>query len=55
MRRHIATLMANEVKFTEMLSEAASEINAITAATRRKRQRRCDVDRLLEIKLADCA
>jgi hypothetical protein len=54
MNEQIATLRANKMKFTEMLSEAVSEINSITAATREKQQQHRDLQKAYKIKMADC-
>ncbi|CAK0826822.1 unnamed protein product [Prorocentrum cordatum] len=50
----IATLRSNKMKFTEMLGEAISEINSLTAATREKQQQHRDIERAFTIKMADC-
>ncbi|CAK0826481.1 unnamed protein product [Prorocentrum cordatum] len=54
MNEQIATLRSNKMKFTEMLSEAISEINSLTAATREKQQQHRDIERAFTIKMADC-
>jgi hypothetical protein len=50
----IATLRANKMKFTEMLSEAVSEINSITAATREKQQQHRDLQKAYKLRMGDC-
>merc|ERR1719382_1775091 len=42
------------MKFTEMLSEAVSEINSLTAATREKQQQHRDIEYAFKVKMADC-
>merc|ERR1719434_449116 len=54
LNEQIATLRTNKMKFTEMLSEAVSEINALTAATREKQQQHRDLQTAFKIKMADC-
>merc|ERR1719343_1574611 len=54
MNEQIATLRSNKMKFTEMLGEAISEINSLTAATREKEQQKRDIERAFKIKMADC-
>jgi len=54
MNEQIATLRSNKMKFTEMLGEAISEINSLTAATREKQQQHRDIERAFKIKMADC-
>jgi len=54
MNEQIATLRSNKMKFTEMLGESISEINALTAATREKQQQHRDLERAFKIKMADC-
>merc|ERR1719434_556886 len=54
MNELIATHRSRKMKFTEMLSEAVSEINALTAATREKQQQHRDLERAFKIKMADC-
>eukprot|EP00959_Pyramimonas_sp_CCMP1952_P328824 6884371-Pyramimonas_sp.AAC.1 len=50
----IATLRSNKMKFTEMLGEAVSEINSLTAATREKQQQHRDIEHAFKMKMADC-
>jgi len=54
MNEQIATLRSNKMKFTEMLGEAISEINSITAATREKQQQHRDIDKAYISKMGDC-
>merc|ERR1719343_818696 len=54
MNEQIATLRNNKMRFTEMLGEAISEINSLTAATREKQQQHRDIERAFKIKMADC-
>merc|ERR1719343_840868 len=54
MNEQIATLRNHKMQFTEMLSEAVSEINSITAATREKQQQHRDLERAFKMKMADC-
>merc|ERR1719282_43504 len=54
MNEQIATLRSNKMKFTEMLSEAVSEINSLTAATREKQQQHRDIEYAFKVKMADC-
>jgi hypothetical protein len=50
----ISTLRNHKMKFTEMLGEAVSEINSLTAATREKQQQHRDIEHAFKIKMADC-
>merc|ERR1719382_2255281 len=54
MNEQIATLRSNKMKFTEMLSEAVSEINALTAVTREKQQQHRDLEKAYQTKMGDC-
>merc|ERR1719387_1939200 len=54
LNEQIATLRGNKMKFQEMLGEAISEINALTAATREKEEQHRDVDHAYKVKMADC-
>jgi hypothetical protein len=50
----IATLRADKMKFTEMLSESVSEINSLTAATRQKQEQQRDINKAYKIKMGEC-
>jgi len=54
MNEQIATLRSSKMKFTGMLSDAISEINSITAATREKQQQHRDLEKDYKIKMGDC-
>merc|ERR1719310_2624423 len=54
MNEQIATLRNHKMQFTEMLSEAVSEINSLEAATRQKQQQHRDLEKAFKIKMADC-
>jgi len=54
MNEQIATLRSDKMKYTEMLSEAVSEINALTASTRQKQEQHRDVEKAYTIKMAEC-
>merc|ERR1719393_1095100 len=54
MNEQIATLRNSKMKFTEMLGEAISEVNSLTAATREKQQQHRDIERAFKMKMADC-
>jgi len=54
MNEQIATLRNNKMKFTEMLGEAISALNSLTAATREKQQQHRDLEYAFKVKMADC-
>merc|ERR1719149_226542 len=54
MNEQISTLRSEKMKFTEMLSEAVSEINALTASTRQKQEQHRDIEKAYKIKMAEC-
>merc|ERR1719291_537676 len=54
MNEQISTLRSDKMKFTEMLSEAVSEINALTAASRQKQEQHRETEKAYKIKMAEC-
>jgi len=54
LNEQVATLRSNKMKFQEMLGEAVSAINALTAATREKEEQHRTIERAYKVKMADC-
>jgi hypothetical protein len=53
MNEQIASLRANKMKFTEMLSEAVSEINALTAETREKEEQHRALEKAYKFQMGE--
>merc|ERR1719387_73809 len=54
LNEQIATLRSNKMKFQEMLGEAISAINSLTAASREKSEQHRDIESAYKEKMADC-
>merc|ERR1719446_1349791 len=54
MNEQIATLKANKMKCQEMLSEAISDINAMTAEKREKEEQHREVEKAYKFQMGEC-
>merc|ERR1719446_402131 len=54
LNEQISTLKANKMKCQEMLSEAVSDINAMTAQKREKEEQRREVEKAYKFRMGEC-